>query len=232
MLCLDADDMIPNIYLALSSVRLSTASIPNLILHDPFHLFLLVITELSSWNHSIFENILSKIGHIEHQNGMYPEKKDSKEEGSPKLEHKSTKLHEHRHPVMNERVRALWKGLEDWKEISRMDGEPHGDRSIQNETTHHEKGGQNDIRTTIPYMHLISKDIVQSVEVLEVAIEILNGIRATQNRIMKKKDEEDPIVQHVECSLDYYLITFKGVLSRIKTLEKRLDNQINMVDYK
>lgn len=81
------------------------------------------------------------------------------------------------------------------------------------------------------YMHLISKDMIQEIELLEVGVKTMSSLLKFYSRLAStchdtKKSE---LMEETVSALEYHSLRFESVLFRTQALLKRMDNQINLV---
>ncbi|KAI9823575.1 MAG: hypothetical protein M1832_002356 [Thelocarpon impressellum] len=76
-------------------------------------------------------------------------------------------------------------------------------------------------------LHRLAKDVIQALEVVEVAIRSITTMQKAHEGIAFD-DSERAAAQHAQEAQEYHRMTFQGAATRITTLEKRLNNQINL----
>lgn len=82
-----------------------------------------------------------------------------------------------------------------------------------------------------PYLHLISKHLIQAVEIQETCLRVVDSIQKVHRRLMVDglEHNECHASWHADAAFEFHRINFEGILNKTKTLEKRLGNQINLV---
>ncbi|PVH80773.1 hypothetical protein DL98DRAFT_654467 [Cadophora sp. DSE1049] len=85
-------------------------------------------------------------------------------------------------------------------------------------------------RTEFGYMHLLAKDMIQAIELMEFAVV---GVRSVQSicpnfRVGVLDQVKLDAMDETKAALDYHLLRFEGVLFRTRALLKRMDNQISL----
>lgn len=85
-------------------------------------------------------------------------------------------------------------------------------------------------RTEFGYMHLLSKDMIQAIELMEFAVV---GVKNVQSicpsfRVGVLDQGKLDAMDETKAALDYHLLRFEGVLFRTRALLKRMDNQISL----
>jgi hypothetical protein len=78
-------------------------------------------------------------------------------------------------------------------------------------------------------LHRCSRDIFYVGEELEVSARILRRIKDIHEHITPPVDKDEPL----SCgpALDYHIMTFDGLPSRLRPIGKRLENEINFVSH-
>jgi hypothetical protein len=83
------------------------------------------------------------------------------------------------------------------------------------------------------YMHILSKDMIQAIELQEKAVKDVAYMRqlyVDRDRDDNDQDSTDRRKQTIS-ALDHQMNRFESVLARTKGLLKRMDNQISLVSY-
>jgi hypothetical protein len=83
------------------------------------------------------------------------------------------------------------------------------------------------------YMHILSKDMIQAIELQEKAVKDVAYMRqlyVDHDRDDNDQDSTDRRKQTIS-ALDHQMNRFESVLARTKGLLKRMDNQISLVSY-
>jgi hypothetical protein len=83
------------------------------------------------------------------------------------------------------------------------------------------------------YMHILSKDMIQAIELQEKAVKDVAYMRqlyVDRDQDDNDQDSTDRRKQTIS-ALDHQMNRFESVLARTKGLLKRMDNQISLVSY-
>lgn len=80
-------------------------------------------------------------------------------------------------------------------------------------------------------MHLLWKDVIQAVEMYEVALGAVRTMRQLYATIVAKETNEESldIMHETSFTLDYHCLRYEQILHRINGLVKRMDAQISLV---
>ena len=83
------------------------------------------------------------------------------------------------------------------------------------------------------YMHILSKDMIQAIELQEKAVKDVAYMRqlyVDRDQDENDQDSNDRRKQTIS-ALDHQMNRFESTLARTKGLLKRMDNQISLVSY-
>ncbi|KAH7350958.1 hypothetical protein BKA65DRAFT_499401 [Rhexocercosporidium sp. MPI-PUGE-AT-0058] len=80
------------------------------------------------------------------------------------------------------------------------------------------------------YMHLVAKDMIQVIELMEFAVTGVKNVRSIYPfyRLGISDRGRLDVMDETEAALDYHLQRFEGVSFRTRALLKRMDNQISL----
>lgn len=86
-------------------------------------------------------------------------------------------------------------------------------------------------RSELGYMHLLSKDMIQAIELMEFAVVSVKNMQSVcSNRRLEVLDEVKlDAMDETTAAIAYHLLRFEGVLIRTRALLNRMDNQISLV---